>query len=128
LFPLGSYAEWSAVLQNVLANAWNAMLDSPKTVVMLRGGRGARGREWLRISDTGIGLGVPLQDSAQLFEPLERKLKIANDKRSIAIGGQGLGLTIVRMIASRRSAAAAFVAPEEGFSTTLELSWKGVAK
>ena len=27
-FPRGSLAEWNAILQNVLANAWNAMLDS----------------------------------------------------------------------------------------------------
>ena len=27
-FPAGSFADWNALLQNVLANAWNAMLDT----------------------------------------------------------------------------------------------------
>lgn len=124
-FPMGSLAEWNAILQNVLANAWNAMLDAPQTRILFRGGRDANGREWLRVSDTGQGLGVPLKDAATLFEPFERRLTISPDRRSIAIGGQGLGLAIVRMIAVRRSAKVAFVEPEPGYSTTFEISWKG---
>ena len=79
----------------------------------------------MRVSDTGAGLGVGLAESQRLFEPFERRLTIASDKRSLALGGQGLGLAIVRMIAARRAAQAAFVTPEKGFSTTLEISWKG---
>jgi len=124
-FPLGSLAEWNAILQNVLANAWNAMLDSKKAKVMFRAGRDTR-KEWLRISDTGQGLTIPVPEAPQLFEPFERRLGISEDKRSIAIGGQGLGLAIVRMIAHRRAAKVRFVLPEEGFSTTFELSWTGV--
>jgi C4-dicarboxylate-specific signal transduction histidine kinase len=124
-FPLGSLAEWSALLQNVLANAWNAMLDSRKAVVSFDGGRDRQGREWLRISDTGQGLALPLSGAEKLFEPFERRMKISNDKRSIAIGGHGLGLAIVRMIAHKRSTKVAFVTPEDGFSTTLEISWRG---
>jgi signal transduction histidine kinase len=85
----------------------------------------SRGREYLRISDTGQGLDLSLPDAPKLFEPFERRLKITPDKRSIALGGQGLGLTIVRMIARRRSAQVAFVEPEPGYSTTLEIAWKG---
>jgi signal transduction histidine kinase len=125
-FPLGAHAEWSALLQNVLANSWNAMLDVPVAEIAVTAGKDAKHvREWLRVSDTGIGLGVPLDQSDQLFEPLARRLKIDPAKRSIAIGGQGLGLAIVRMIAHRRSARVRFVEPDEGFSTTLEVSWKG---
>lgn len=124
-FPLGSLAEWNAILQNVLANAWNAMLDSKTAKVKFGAGRDAR-KEWLRISDTGQGLGIPVPEAPQLFEPFERRLVISEAKRSIAIGGQGLGLAIVRMIAHRRSAKARFILPEEGFSTTFELSWTGV--
>ena len=127
-FPLGSLAEWSAMLQNVLTNAWNAMLDSEQASIVFEGGRRARGREWLRISDTGVGIGVPLQDSETLFEPFQRQLSISPGNRSIAIGGQGLGLAIVRMIAQRRGAQAAFVKPPPGFSTTFEISWKGADK
>ena len=125
LFPLGSMAEWNAVLQNVLANAWNAMLDSEQAAMSFIGGSDTSGKQWLRISDTGQGLGLPLDKASKLFDPFERRLKISRDNRSIAIGGQGLGLAIIRMIAHRRSARVAFVTPETGFSTTFEISWKG---
>jgi len=127
-FPVGSLAEWNALLQNVLSNAWNAVLDSKKAAVSFRGWRDRRGGEWLHVSDTGKGLDVPMSEAQKLFEPFERRLKISEDKRSIAIGGQGLGLAIVRMIARRRSANVAFVPPEEGFSTTFEISWRGAKK
>lgn len=122
-FPVGSLAEWCAILQNVMSNAWNAMLDSEKSLISLDGGRGRR--EWLRVSDTGVGLDVPLQGTEELFEPFERRLRISDANRSIAMGGQGLGLAIVSMIARRRTARAAFVEPKVGFATTIEISWKG---
>ena len=124
-FPVGSLSEWSALMQNVLANAWNAMLDSPDRVVMFRGDTDSRNRERLLISDTGKGLGVELEESAELFEPFQRRLEIDPDKRSVALGGQGLGLTIVRMIAERRGVTVRFVPPEPGFATTLEMTWRG---
>ena len=124
-FPLGSLAEWNALLQNVLSNAWNAMLDTEKAEMLFQGGTSKRGGEWLRVSDTGQGLDIPLSEAEKLFEPFERRLEISDDKKSIAIGGQGLGLAIVRMIAHRRSAKVDFVKPEHGFSTTFEISWRG---
>ena len=127
-FPLGSFAEWSAMIQNLLTNAWNAMLDSERAEILFEGGSGKRGLEWLRVSDTGVGLGIPLEESQTLFEPFERHLRISPENRSIGMGGQGLGLTIVRMIAQRRGAQVAFVKPGAGFATTLQVSWRGVAK
>lgn len=127
-FPLGSLAEWNALLQNVLSNAWNAMLDGERSEIYFRGGRDSNGREWLHVSDTGQGLGVELSEAPKLFEPFERRVKISADKRSLAIGGQGLGLAIVRMIARRRSAEVRFITPQEGFSTTFEIAWKGTKK
>ena len=127
-FPVGAFAEWSAILQNVLTNAWNAMLDSDRAVISFEGGCGARAREWLRISDSGAGLDVPLEESESLFEPFARHLRISDEKRSIAIGGHGLGLTIVRMIGRRRAVQAAFVSPAPEFATTLEVSWGGAPK
>lgn len=124
-FPLGSLAEWNALLQNVLSNAWNAMLDSSRREIRFTAGRDGRGGEWLRLSDTGRGIGMPVSQSTHFFEPFERGLEISVDKRSIAIGGQGLGLAIVRMIARRRKATVAFVEPLEGFSTTFEIAWRG---
>jgi len=127
-FPVASLAEWNAILQNVLANAWNALLDSNVAQIAFRGGRDKGGREWLHVSDSGQGLNVPLGESDKLFEPFERRIKISRDKRSIAIGGQGLGLAIVRMIARKRGASVSFVKPEEGFSTTFEIAWRGAKK
>ncbi len=124
-FPIGSMAEWNALLQNVLANAWNAMLSSPKPKIHFEGGRIGQRTEWLRISDTGVGLTVPLDEAPQLFEPFERRLKLDPDVSSLAIGGQGLGLSIVRMIARRRNADVSFVEPSAGFAASFQLSWKG---
>ena len=124
-FPEGSFAEWSAILQNVVANAWNAMLDSPVKEIAFVGERGESGRERLQVCDTGVGLGATLKDSAKLFEPFERMLEIKEENRSVAIGGHGLGLSIARMIASRRAARVRFVQPRERFSTTFEISWRG---
>ena len=127
-FPVGSFAEWSAIIQNLLTNAWNAMLDSERAEILFEGGSGPRGRKWLRVSDTGVGLGIPLRESDTLFEPFERHLRISSENRSIAMGGHGLGLAIVRMIAQRRSAQVAFMNPRPGFATTLEVSWRGADK
>ena len=127
-FPVGSFADWNAVLQNLLSNAWNAMLDAEDASVAFDGGRKGRFREWLRVSDTGVGLGVPLGEASRLFEPFERRLRISEQNRSVAMGGQGLGLALVRLIAARRSVRAVFVRPRAGFSTSIELSWKGAAK
>ena len=127
-FPVGSFADWNAVLQNLLSNAWNAMLDAEDASVAFDGGRKGRFREWLRVSDTGVGLGVPLGEAPRLFEPFERRLRISEQNRSVAMGGQGLGLALVRLIAARRSVRAVFVRPRAGFSTSIELSWKGAAK
>lgn len=122
-FPVGAYVEWSAVLQNILFNAWDAMLDSDRRAVAFEGGVSRR-RQFLRMSDTGTGLATAVEDSGQLFEPFERRTQVSEANRSLAIGGQGLGLAIVRMIAQSRSVEAAFVSPKRGFSTTIELSWK----
>ena len=127
-FPAGSFAEWNAVLQNVIANAWNAMLDTDRRAMSIEAGRRPSGREWLRVSDTGRGLGMMPEESTKLFEPFERSLEISPDNRSIAIGGHGLGLTITRMIAHRRAASVYFVKPLVGFSTTFEMSWRGAKK
>lgn len=127
-FPIGSFAEWSAVLQNVITNAWNAMLDTDEARISFDADRSRGGHEWLRVSDTGQGLGMTPEEAQKLFEPFERNLEISQDNRSIAIGGQGLGLTITRMITQRRGADVRFVRPREGFTTTFEISWRGAKK
>jgi signal transduction histidine kinase/anti-sigma regulatory factor (Ser/Thr protein kinase) len=122
-FPSAPLSSWNAVLQNLLANSWNAVLDAKDRRVRIEGHRGG-GEEWIWISDTGVGLGIPLEDSDVLFEPFERRLNLGTDNRSLAIGGQGMGLAIVRMICSRHKTTPQFVSPEDGYSTTLQLSWR----
>ena len=125
LFPVGAFAEWSAIFQNMLFNAWNAMLDAKLRVVRFDGSASTARRQYLRVSDTGVGLTMPLEETGILFEAFERRASISPANRSIAIGGQGLGLAIVRMIARSRGADVAFVNPPRGFSTAIQLSWKG---
>lgn len=123
-FPVGSFAEWSAVVQNVLFNAWNAMLESDRRMIRFDGSRPDARRQFLRVSDTGVGLDMPLEETDVLFEAFERRLRFSEANRSIAIGGQGLGLAIVRMIANNRRVDVAFVKPSRGFATSIELSWR----
>lgn len=123
-FPVGAFVEWSAVIQNVLFNAWDAMLDTGRKAIHFHGALVSR-HQVLRVSDTGAGLAVPLDKAHALFEPFERRTEITEENRSIAIGGQGLGLTIVRMITKQRAADVRFVSPRAGYSTTIEISWRG---
>ena len=123
-FPVGAFVEWSAVLQNVLFNAWDAMLDCEGKKIRFDGATERRSQR-LQVSDTGVGLAVPIEESNILFEPFERQTEISTENRSIALGGQGLGLAIVRMIAAQRGAKVRFVAPREGYATTIEIAWTG---
>jgi hypothetical protein len=50
-------------------------------------------------------------------------LKISPERRSLGLGGTGLGLTIVRMVATSVNCRVAFVQPEPGFETAFQLSW-----
>jgi len=120
--PPAPYADWNALFQNVAINAINAVLDTERKVIEVAGGKTGR-RFWMRISDSGVGLGVPLNEAQWLFEPFERRLKLSADRQALGLGGQGLGLTIVRMIAENRHAKVGFVEPEPGLSTTFELNW-----
>jgi signal transduction histidine kinase len=59
-----------------------------------------------------------------LFEPFVRRLKLPPDRQRAGLGGTGLGLTIVRMLAMTLKCDVAFVAPPPGFATTFEISWQ----
>ena len=118
--PKGSFSEWSAIFQNVFLNAFNALLDAKKKRIYLsssfRGNRRA-----ILVQDTGIG--VDVTNSEKLFEPFLRRVKVSAERRALGLGGMGLGLTIVRMIASALNSRVRFVKPETEFRTAFELSW-----
>ena len=119
--PEGTFSEWSALLQNVLINASNALLDSERKLVVIRAEKAGRERR-IRIEDTGAG--VDLGSADELFEPFVRRLTISPARRALGLGGSGLGLTIVRMIADDVGCRVGFVEPSQGFSTCFELAWK----
>lgn len=118
--PSGRHAEWSALFQNLFFNAANAMLDrAPKWIHVSSRSRG-KVRE-LVVEDTGSG--VDLDTAHELFEPFVRRLVVAPRNRSRVIGGTGLGLTIVRLLASSVNCNVAFGKPRSKFKTAFILSW-----
>ena len=119
--PPASYVEWAAVFQNVLTNAANAMLDSPKKLVHVTLTIEGKGHT-LRLEDTGSG--VELRSAESLFEPFVRRTKVSAERRALGLGGSGLGLTIVRMICQRVGCKAAFLPPTNGFHSCFALSWR----
>ena len=118
--PGGQSTNVATLFQNVFINAVNAMLDFPTRRIVCAGGRTGR-RAWLRVSDTGAG--IDLETAEAMFEPFRRALDISQERRALGLGGYGLGLTIVRMIAESRGARAHFVEPEAPFATAFELYW-----
>lgn len=122
-FPPGPLASWSAILQNLIANAWNAVLDAGEARVLIEGGVEG-GTAWLSMSDTGVGLGVSIEEAEKYFGVFERGLRIDPSRTSVAIGGTGMGLAIVRMICRRHQVEVDFVEPDEGLSTSIQLTWK----
>jgi signal transduction histidine kinase len=119
--PEGTVAEWSAIFQNVLINAANAMLDSPRHRIDVRADE-VRGRHVLLVQDTGAG--VDLTDADSLFQPFSRRLEISADRRELGLGGTGLGLAIVRMVANNLNCRVRFTEPSSGYATAFELSWR----
>ena len=114
-------ADWQALLQNVITNATNALLDAETRRIVCTAGKRGESRAWLKIQDTGAGL--DLDDAVAIFEPFERRLKISAERRALGLGGLGLGLTIVQMIAERRDCSVGFVEPDPPFATAFEMKW-----
>ena len=120
VLPPATFAEWNSLFQNVLVNVANATLDSVEPQAQCVGGRTGRAT-WVRVHDNGVG--VDLRRADELFEPFSRFLNVSETRRALGLGGMGLGLTIVRMIADRRNAKASFVEPRPPWTTTFQLSW-----
>jgi signal transduction histidine kinase len=120
-FPEASFAEWGAILQNILTNAFNAMLDSEKKELRLVT-RAFGGNRSLEILDTGHG--VDLVNAADLFKPFHRETEANPERMRMGYGGTGLGLTIVRLLTDRVGCQAKFIKPEAGFQTAFSIEWK----
>ena len=122
--PKGLYAGWIALFQNLFVNAANAVLAEGGSgrIAVDHFVDGNRSTVW--IQDTGVG--VDLQKAESYFEPFERDLKVPAPRRALAAGGTGLGLTIVRMVASDANTDVHFVEPGPGFATAVELRWEEI--
>ena len=118
--PAATFAEWNSLFQNVFINAANATLDLGERQIRCIGGRTGR-TTWVRVEDNGSG--VECKNSEELFEPFTRHTAISEERRELGLGGMGLGLTIVRMIATQRNARVAFVKPSPGWTTAFQISW-----
>jgi signal transduction histidine kinase len=116
-----TYAEWSAILQNLFLNAYNAMRHTSLRHLDIDGGVDPTG-SWLLIQDTGVG--IDLDKALDFFEPFKRELEADRSRNSLTLGGGGLGLTIVRMIADEIDCDVEFVPPDEHHATAVRISWK----
>jgi len=120
-FPPATRSEWSALLQNVLLNSANATLDSVEPKVKISTKSLSR-YCFLIISDNGVGIG---ENSGKFFKPFVRESKISLERRELGVGGTGLGLTIVELIAENRNCSVSFIDPEsDQWSTTFEMRWR----
>jgi signal transduction histidine kinase len=123
MLPIATFAEWTAIFQNVYLNAVNAMLDTPRSLKRIHVSSASEGkRRFVRVSDTGVG--IDLDDAERFFEAFERGLRVSEERRSLGFGGTGLGLTITKTIAENLGCKVMFVEPIDGFATTFEMSWE----
>ena len=118
--PEGGFAEWSALFQNLFVNAVNAVLDEESRVVCVSSSQDGSAHRII-VQDTGVG--VDPASSEDLFEPFVRRSEISLERRALGAGGSGLGLTIVRMIASNLGATVRFTDPTPPFNTAVEVRW-----
>lgn len=117
-FPPATFADWHALFQNVIVNAANAMLDTRHPEIEFMFGRTGRAN-WLRVANNGVPIDV--STSSELFEPFRRRQVVSSERAALGLGGMGLGLTIVRMIASLRGCHVRFIEGDD--RTTFQISW-----
>lgn len=124
LLPAASVASWSSVLQNLLVNAYNAVLEEPVRRIDIDAGTDGSTR-WLRIQDTGVG--IDLSKAPGYFAPFARGMEDDPRRAELGLGGSGLGLTIVRMITEPLGVTVSFVEPDREHSTSVVLEWETTA-
>jgi signal transduction histidine kinase len=119
--PNGSLPAWHAIFQNVFTNAVNAMLDCADRRIRCRSSHEG-GKTRIIVEDTGTGVNVQTAD--ELFRPFVRRQKTTPEREALGLGGSGIGLTIVRMIASSLDCTVCFIEPAHPFTTAFALEWR----
>ena len=119
-FPSGYYPGWFAILQNVLMNAFAALLGAPGKVQFIGTETDTQGR--LDVLDTGSGVNLRL--AASYFDPFSQGDTATDDARKLGLSGTGLGLFIVRTVCRQHGVNVAFVSAPRGYATCLRLTWK----
>ncbi|WP_419226222.1 hypothetical protein [Pseudomonas aeruginosa] len=64
-----------------------------------------------------------LHDSDDLFKPFIRRLEIPEERKALGMGGMGIGLTIVKMVADSIGCRVLFVTPLFGYKTSFKIEW-----
>lgn len=119
--PPGALPEWHAIFQNIFLNAANAMLEAQWRRIEVSSAEQGKSREVI-VQDTGYG--IDLLDWERFFEPFERATPVTPDRQELGVGGTGLGLTIVRMIARDLGCSVGFRQPSERFATSFWIGWR----
>lgn len=116
----GTHAGWSALLQNLLLNAYKAVLDQPTKIVAVDGEQTPTQCR-LRIQDTGTG--IDLTEAETYFKPFARAENTDERHNRLGLGGTGLGLTIVRVIGNDIGVRVRFVEPTKPYATCVQIEW-----
>lgn len=103
------------LLTNLIANAVDASDEGGLVAVVLDRLKTEKGREWVRISVTDQGCGIPLIIQKRIFEPYFSTKKNGDGER-----GFGLGLAICKKIATLHGGAL-MLKSEPGVGTTFSL-------
>jgi signal transduction histidine kinase len=108
-------AELSAILVNLLTNAFKAVREQPRRRVAVLGIQG-RGATVIRVCDTGVG--ATHERWAEFFQPF-----VGESEPDPILGeGTGLGLKIVSDFVGIYGGTARFITPERQWATCVEVS------
>lgn len=114
-------AELLSIFMNTLSNSIKSVIAAGKKKIAIQAAQLPDGRVKINILDTGLGVGPDSEDlflpfladpKGQLYSTLQEKLNPEDEH--IVGAGSGLGLPIVRDIATSHSGNARFVAPPGG--------------